>query len=67
MDELIKALTRLLEAKQHHDSERKLCQEDWSYFGYREIEQLEDAEKEFADALNKVIDERVAIAKAEGR
>lgn len=65
-DELIEALDRLIEVKAEHDSERKKCVYDWSYFGHHEIDELNKAKDDFFNLLDRYIDDRIDFRLSQG-
>jgi hypothetical protein len=62
-EDLIYALTKVLEARQAHDRAfEEYGGYSWGYVGHRLIEDVREAEKTFADKLTTLIDERVQKA-----
>lgn len=63
MEELLQALNRYNEAKAERDKARAECVNDWGYFGWREEDALKSATDELKQALNAVIDARIAATR----
>lgn len=57
--DLALALKNLLTAMRERDVQMSKCDRSWGYFGHHYEEAVSEAEKEFADALNALIDERI--------
>lgn len=62
---LIERLTNYLDAKNHHDTVRDEFVAkggySWGYHGHSLIERMNQEAKNFADALDSYIDQRIAL------
>ena len=62
IEELLRSMREYDNTKQAHDEAMAKCDCTWGYRGHSYIVALDKAEKEFATALEQVIDERIEIA-----